>query len=313
MNIAITGGSGFIGTVLTKKFIEGGHRVTAYDKTPPRLITDTTIDQLQRDLINFVAVDFLVDPVPQSIAEHDAIIHLAGVSIYNRWTKTYQQQILDSRVKSTLAIVEACKASTMRPSVFVCASAVGYYGDQGDLVLDETAGHAPAASNDFLSQVCTQWESAAAQIDSLGIRRVSIRTAIVLDPGGGMLGQLVPVFKWGLGGILGNGRQWFSWIHIDDLVSVYYEAVTNAELYGPINAAAPEPVTNREFTKVFASTLRRPAWFRIPGWVLRIVLGPFARAVLSSQRVIPARLTSVGFQFTYPNLALALAHIFTRQ
>jgi uncharacterized protein (TIGR01777 family) len=223
------------------------------------------------------------------------------VSIYERWTNLYKQQIMDSRTKSTASIVDACRQSESKPSVFVCASAVGYYGDQGDLVLNESAS-APTTGTDFLSDVCVAWESAAQEIEELGIRRVSVRTAIVLGPNGGMMSKLLPLFTWGLGGRLGTGDQWFSWIHIDDLVAVYYAAITDPQLSGAVNATAPEPVTNREFTQSLGTALRRWTFWVIPAFVLRIILGEFAKAVLASTRAVPAKLQAMGFVFKYKTI-----------
>lgn len=296
MNIAITGGSGFIGAALTRKLLDAGHQVTIYDRVAPRFL---------HEHLQFIAANLVTDPAPLSIAHHDAIVHLAGVSIYERWTNAYKQQIMDSRTKSTASIVDACRTSLQesgtKPAVFVCASAVGYYGGQGDRVLDESAS-APITGTDFLSDVCVAWESTAQQIEELGIRRVSVRTAIVLGPGGGMMAKLLPLFTWGLGGRLGTGNQWFSWIHIDDLVEIYYTAITNAQLSGAVNATAPEPVTNRVFTKSLGQALHRPAFWIIPAFALRIMLGEFAKAVLASTRAVPTKLQAIGFVFKYKTI-----------
>lgn len=303
MKIAITGGSGFVGTSLARALLREGHSVTVYDRIPPRF---------SHDSMSFVAANLSDDGAPESVAAHDAVVHLAGVSIYDRWTPAYKRQIMSSRTRSTDSIVAACAASARRPSVFVCASAVGYYGDRGDRVLDESAA-APAPGSDFLSDVCVAWESSAQKIEALGIRRVSVRTAIVLGPGGGMMAKLLPAFKWGLGGRLGSGRQWFSWIHIDDLVAVYVEAVTNPRLSGPVNAAAPEPVTNRMFTKSLGRALRRPAFWIIPAFVLRMMLGEFAQAVLASARAVPVKLLAQGFSFRYPSIGSAVSAFSTKK
>jgi uncharacterized protein (TIGR01777 family) len=292
MNIAITGGSGFIGTSLTRKLLDAGHHVTVYDRVAPRFA---------HERLQFISANLVTDPAPLSIAKHDAIVHLAGVSIYERWTKEYKQEIMDSRTKSTASIVDACRQSESKSSVFVCASAVGYYGDQGDRVLDESVA-APIAGTDFLSGVCVAWESAAQQIENLDIRRVSVRTAIVLGPNGGMMSKLLPLFRWGLGGRLGTGNQWFSWIHIDDLVGIYYAAITDSQLSGPVNAAAPEPVTNRMFTQSLGKALHRPTFWVIPAFVLRIILGEFAKAVLASTRAVPTKLQAMGFVFKYKTI-----------
>ena len=297
MKIALTGGSGFIGTALTRKLIKEGHEVVVYDRIAPKVIDP---------LVSFVSVNLAENAAPDSLATSDAIVHLAGVSIYDRWTESYKKLILSSRIASTRSIIECCRRANHKPDVFVCASAVGYYGDQGETMLDENG----QAGEDFLAGVCKSWEYEASQIESLGIRRVSIRTAIVLGPGGGMMSKLVPLFIWGLGGRLGNGRQWFSWIHIDDLVNSYYQAIMNRELSGPMNASAPEPITNRQFTKELAQALHRPAFWIVPAWILRIILGEFARAVLGSTRVVPTKLLGQGFVFNYPTIGEAFRGMF---
>ena len=297
MKIALTGGSGFIGTALTRKLIKEGHEVVVYDRIAPKVIDP---------LVSFVSVNLAENAAPDSLATSDAIVHLAGVSIYDRWTESYKKLILSSRIASTRSIIECCRRANHKPDVFVCASAVGYYGDQGETMLDENG----QAGEDFLAGVCKSWEYEASQIESLGIRRVSIRTAIVLGPGGGMMSKLVPLFIWGLGGRLGNGRQWFSWIHIDDLVNSYYQAIMNRELSGPMNASAPEPITNRQFTKELAQVLHRPAFWIVPAWTLRIILGEFARAVLGSTRVVPTKLLGQGFVFNYPTIGEAFRGMF---
>lgn len=299
MNIAITGGSGFIGTALARVLLREGHSVTVYDRLPPRF---------SHEQMKFVTADLSGDGAPESIADHDGIVHLAGVSIFERWTPAYKQQILTSRIRSTQSIVDACNHAVKKPSVFVCASAVGYYGDQGDRELSEDMPPQPTGT-DFLSDVCVAWEQSAMEIESLGIRRVSIRTAIVLGPGGGMMAKLLPLFKWGLGGRLGNGRQWFSWIHIDDLVAVYREAIINPNLSGPVNASAPEPVTNRTFTRELARALHRIAIVIIPEFILRMILGEFAGAVLASARVVPRKLIKYGFSFRYATIRDAVCAI----
>ena len=319
MNIAITGGSGFVGTALSKKLIKDGHAVTVYDRIAPRF-SDARLSFVSADLAGATAGTSATgsgvgtNNWADSIATHDAIVHLAGVSIYERWTPAYKDLILSSRINSTRTIVRACaklaRAQSKKPAVLVCASAIGYYGNRGDEVLSEEAAPVSAvasARTDFLSDVCVAWEAAAAEIEDYGIRRVSVRTAIVLGPGGGMTAKLVPLFRWNLGGRLGSGRQWFSWIHIDDLVAVYSEAVTNAALHGAVNATAPEPVTNKVFTRALAKALHRIAPWIVPGFVLRIILGEFAQAVLASTRAVPTKLLAAGFLFAHSTIDSALS------
>lgn len=294
--IIITGGSGFIGTQLTKVLLDRGYSVTVFDRVAPKI----THEQL-----TFVTTDFSSDAgIVEPLQSADAIIHLAGASIFNRWTPKYKQEIIDSRINSARRMFEIIQRGTHRPGVFISASAVGYYGDRDDEELDESS----SAGTDFLADVCVQWERAAQQFQELGIRTVSVRTAIVLGPGGGMMAKLLPIFRFGLGGRLGSGNQWFSWIHSNDLVQVYVHAIEQ-DISGPINAVAPGVVRNRDFTHILARVLRRPAWFIVPAWVLRIMLGEFSRAVLSSQRVTKTVVTDQGFSFQYPQLEQALSEI----
>jgi uncharacterized protein len=292
MIITITGGSGFIGTAITKKLIELGHRVIILDRNPPRI---------QHSLVEYIATDFSEGTVPDRVVDVDAIIHLAGTSIFKRWTPEYKKLILSSRTRPIQELLDISRRTGKAPRAFVSASAIGWYG-YGVEAVDESF----AAGTGFLSQVCSQWEAEATSFESVQSRVISVRTAIVLGPGGGMMSQVVPVFKWGIGGTFGSGEQWFSWIHVDDLVSVYIQAVTDESLSGSVNAASPNPVTNKQFVRALGRTLHRPSFLRIPGWALRIVLGEFAGAVLGSQRVIPKKLIDAGFSFTYPTIERAL-------
>lgn len=302
MHVLITGGSGFIGSRLTTELLRRGHRVTNLDRVPSR-ITNRAYTTIITDLTVLGEPDAVA-----AVQSAEAIIHLAGASIFNRWTDQYKKIILESRVQPAVRMASMIKAVPENARVlrvYVSASAIGYYGDHGDEVVSELG----TQGNDFLAQVCGAWEASRDSFEAMGVRTVSVRTAIVLGPGGGMMSKLVPLFKWGLGGVLGNGEQWFSWIHIDDLVAIYTDAITAPDLRGPVNAAAPDPVTNRQFTKALSQVIGRPAWFRIPGWVLRVALGPFAGAILMSQRVVPNRLRSRGFTFAYGHISAALKSV----
>ena len=296
MTICITGGSGFVGTQLTKLFMASGHSVVVFDIVPPR----TEISG-----VKFFKVDLLKDPIPDVLGECDVVIHLSGVSIFGRWTESYKKAIYDSRILSTRALVEHFKIQNKKPSVFVCASAVGFYGDRGEEVLDESQ----SPGTDFLAHVCVDWEAEAAKARELGVRVVSIRTGIVLGAGGGMLGTLLPIFRLGIGGPMGSGRQWFSWVHMDDLIKIYETAVLDARLQGGVNAVAPESVRNSELVSEMGKVLHRPTIIPLPGFVLRIIVGQFADAILGSQRIVPTKLAAVNFQYTYPTLTSALAEI----
>lgn len=295
MHVIITGGSGFVGSRLSPALAQGGHRVTIVDLAPPRSSVEN---------VDFVTADLMHDSVPDVFAHADAIIHLAGVSIFKRWTPSYKELIIDSRVKTADVIYDYLSRVNTRPAVFVSASAVGYYGDRGEEQLGEEA----VPGDDFLADVCEKWEAAARKFDSLGMRTVSIRTAIVLGPGGGMMSQVVPLFRYGLGGKMGKGTQWFSWIHIDDLVAVYTKAITSEVLKGPVNASAPGALQNKAFARALGRALHRPAFIPAPAFALRLVLGEFASAVLSSARVVPQKLQSQNFMFQYPDIDSALTH-----
>jgi uncharacterized protein (TIGR01777 family) len=295
MHVIITGGSGFVGSRLSMALAQGGHRVTIVDLAPPRSSVEN---------VDFVTADLMHDSVPDVFAHADAIIHLAGVSVFKRWTPSYKELIIDSRVKTADVIYDYLSRVNTRPAVFVSASAVGYYGDRGEEQLGEEA----VPGDDFLAGVCEKWEAAARKFDSLGMRTVSIRTAIVLGPGGGMMSQVVPLFRYGLGGKMGKGTQWFSWIHIDDLVAVYTKAITSEVLKGPVNASAPGALQNKAFARALGRALHRPAFIPAPAFALRLVLGEFASAVLSSARVVPQKLQSQNFMFQYPDIDSALTH-----
>ena len=240
---------------------------------------------------------------PAIFAGVEAVFHLAGESIFNgRWNRAKKDRIMRSRVESTRNLVCALARLEQRPRVLICSSAVGYYGSQGDEILTESSG----PGRDFLAGVCAAWEEEAAKAEAAGIRVVSVRTGAVLGPDGGALAQMRTPFLFGLGARLGNGRQYMSWIHIDDLVGIFLHVAQNDNVRGPINAVAPNPVTNREFTAALAAAVHRPALLWIPGLILRAGLGEFATVVLGSQRVIPEKATRTGYSFKYPLIGDAL-------
>ncbi len=293
MKITITGGSGFIGSKLSELFLSLGHEVLVLDIVPPN-------KNLER--IDFIKVNLLKESVPQGALECDAIVHLAGVNIFSRWTENYKKLILESRTKTASALIRAVKNSHHKPKVFVSASAVGYYGEGGEKELDESSG----SGNDFLAFVCKQWEETAKAAEDAGMRWVSLRTGIVIGKGGGVLSKLIPVFKMFLGGPIGSGKQWFSWVHLDDIINIYKTAVFDERLTGPINAVSPYPVYNRDFAKAVGKALHRPALIPAPKFALKIVLGELANAVLVSQRVIPKKLSEINFTYSYPKIKEAL-------
>ncbi len=273
MNIAITGASGLIGTRLREQLTGAGHSAVAISRGGP-------------------------------LPPCDALVHLAGEPVAQRWTDAAKKRIHDSRVEGTRQLVSALSAQSQRPRVLICASAVGYYGSRGDQILTE----ASAPGDDFLARVVVDWEEAARSAESLAIRVVSLRFGMVLGHGGA-LAKLLPPFRFGVGGRLGSGHQWMAWIHIEDAVNLILFALNLAALRGAINATAPQPVTNEEFTYRLAIALHRPAFLPVPAFALRLALGEMSEMVLASQRVLPTIAKSSGFRFQYPDLQKALENL----
>lgn len=295
MHCLVTGGTGFIGRHLVSRLerpVVAGRSVAKIKQLPGEVVpcqwdSGTLLDKRALDKV-------------------DAVFHLAGESVFNgRWTAARKQRIMDSRRLGTRNLVASLAALANPPSVLVCSSAIGYYGSRGAELLRE----ASAPGTDFLAQVCQAWEEEARQAEKLGIRVVSVRTSVVLGSDGGALAKMLLPFKLGLGGRLGSGRQFMSWIHIDDLVGIFLHAATTREVRGPINGAAPQAVTNREFTAALAEVLRRPAFMAVPAPVLRIILGEFADVLLGSQRVVPEKIMEAGYTFRYPELKGALQNL----
>lgn len=284
--IAITGASGLIGSALVGHLKSEGHTVQ-------RLVRRATVspDEIQWDpKTGFVDVE--------ALRGVDAVIHLAGVGVGDkRWTKRYKSEILNSRLLGTTAIANA--VAEVKPQVFISASAIGWYGDSGNRAVIES----DSIGNDFLAAVCREWEGAA---DLAGdTRTVKLRTGLVLDPTGGALGRMLPLFRFGLGGKLGSGKQWWSWITLHDVVRAIDFALANP-ISGPVNLTTPNPVTNQEFTSALARALKRPALFPAPAFALRIALGGFSSEVLGSKKVMPSALSDAGFVWDYPHISNAL-------
>ena len=228
----------------------------------------------------------------------DAVIHLAGVGVGDkRWTKKYKSEILNSRLLGTTAIANA--VAQVKPQVFISASAIGWYGDSGNRAVIES----DSVGNDFLAAVCREWEAAADL--AVGVRTVKLRTGLVLDPTGGALARMLPLFRFGLGGKLGSGKQWWSWITLHDVVRAITFALEK-NISGPVNLTSPNPVTNQEFTSTLARVMKRPALFPAPAFALKIALGGFSSEVLGSKKVMPNVLTEAGFEWDYPQISTAL-------
>jgi len=295
MKALVTGSTGFVGTHL----IRGLEQPVAVGRN---------LEKIRQRLGNVEARVW--DPgrtVDSSLFSGiDTVFHLAGESVYHgRWNPTRIEAIRKSRVETTRRIVEGMAACAEPPKTFICSSAIGFYGDRGAEKLNESA----VAGHDFLADVCAAWEHEALRAREFGIRVVCVRTGVVLGRDGGALSQMLPPFKMGLGGRLGAGRQYMSWIHIDDLIGIMLYAAGRDEISGPVNGVAPEAVTNAEFTTILARTLHRPALFPVPACLLKLVVGEFATVLLASQRVAPEKITRAGYQFRFPTLTGCLADL----
>ena len=302
MKFVVAGATGFIGRKLTDALLEQGSSVIVLTRNPGGM-------QTTHPSLKFAPWD---GERPGAWSQYldgaDAIINLAGQSIGDRrWTAHRKQQLRSSRVNSTKLLVEAVKDCRIKPRVLLNASAVGYYGnvETGDVTEKHPAG------NDFLGKLCSSWESAALVATDLGVRVVLLRSGIVLDPKAGALQRMLLPYRLFVGGPLGSGRQWLPWIHREDEVRAILFAIDNEQISGPLNLAAPEPVSMLGFSKALGKTLRRPAFFRVPSFVLRLLLGEMADMVLTGQRVVPKSLVEAGFEFRYPTLDKALADLFT--
>jgi hypothetical protein len=293
MRALVTGATGFI-----------GRRLLRHLDHPVVLSRNPDKAEGQLGDVQAVAWDPLAGPPAQHVFDGiDAVFHLAGESVGDgRWTIAKKQRIRDSREIGTRNLVVGIERCRERPKVLVSASAVGYYGSRGDTVLDESAQPA----DDFLARVCLAWEAESQRATAFGVRVVNPRTGIVLGEQGGALAQMLPLFKLCLGGRLGDGRQWMPWIHVDDVVELMLHAVEHDSIRGPMNTVAPSPVTNREFTRVLAQVLRRPAVLPAPALGLRLLIGEFADVLLGSQRVVPNVALNTGYNFRYPELEEAL-------
>lgn len=248
-------------------------------------------------------------PPPEALRGVETIFHLAGEPLAEgRWTSAKKQRIRDSRVFPTRNLIEAVMRAGFRPRTLVSASAIGYYGSRGDESLDEQS----APGHDFLAEVCQHWEDEANRGRDAGLRVVTVRTGVVLGRGGGALQRMLTPFKLGVGGVLGDGRQWMSWIHMDDLVNLLLFLAENPTIEGPVNGVSPTPVTNREFTKTLAAALHRPALFPVPKLAVRVAFGEVADVLFASQRVLPRAAQSHGFEYRFPTLVGALEEILAK-
>ena len=291
--VLISGSSGLIGAALVRHLAAEGWQITRLVRTPSSGPGQISWDPRK--------------PLPPAaVSGFDAVLHLAGESIAARWTEARKQAIRDSRVVGTRTLSEALAQSAKPPALLVAASAIGYYGDRGDEVLGEQS----PAGRGFLAEVCGEWESSTQPAAKAGIRTVQARFGVVLARSGGALSKMLTPFRVGIGGNLGSGRQWWSWVALDDVLGVIEHILKMDTLEGPVNVVSPNPVTNREFTKSLASVLSRPSVFPMPALAARLALGQMAdELLLSSQRVDPARLRSSGYRFRHTDLRPALEAI----
>ena len=296
MRIAVTGSHGLVGTALVPFLSSGGHEVIRLVRTPEPSQEPTVMWDPAAGRIDAAALDGL-----------EGVVHLAGESIaVGRWTPERKRAIRDSRVVGTRLLCEALAHLVRPPTVLVSASAIGYYGDRRQETLTERS----AAGHGFLADVCEAWERATAAATARGIRVVNLRFGIILTPDGGALAKMLPLFRLGLGGTLGDGAQRMSWIALDDVLGAIHHALTADQLRGPVNAVSPNPVTNREFTTVLGRVLGRPTMLPAPAFMLRLLFGEFAdEGLLSSAQVLPGALSETGYAFRYPVLDAALAHL----
>jgi uncharacterized protein (TIGR01777 family) len=310
--IIVTGATGSIGRRLCPLLIGNRYEVVIFTRNPEKA----------RNIIpgaaNYIKWDYksgLDDPSSLKLRRtgwmnelngKDAVIHLAGANLgAKRWNEKYKKIAYDSRVISTRNLVEAIKSVDQKPKVFICSSAVGYYGNRNDEELDESS----LPADNYLANLCKDWEAEAAKVEEIGIRRVSVRTGLVLDKNEGLLKQMLPAFKLFVGGYLGNGKQWFPWIHINDIVGIYLHAIDNESISGAVNAASPGIVRMKEFATAFGKVLHRPALFPIPKIAVKILKGGLGNYVTDSQKVIPNKLIRNGYKFKFEKLEDALRNL----
>jgi uncharacterized protein (TIGR01777 family) len=289
MNVTVTGASGLIGAKLVERLRARGDAVTTLSRRPS-----------SRDAVAWQPED---EPAPtEALSGRDAVVHLAGENVAQRWSEDAKHRIRSSRERGTRNLVAGIEAAARRPRVLVSSSAVGYYGPHGDETLDEDT----PPGDDFLAEVCVAWEREADRAADLGVRVVKVRTGVVLDRDGGALAKMLPFFRLGIGGAVAGGDQYMPWIHVDDVVGMYLAALDGEAWEGPVNAAAPAPVTNKAFSRALGRALHRPALAPVPGLAVRALYGEMAEIVTKGQRVLPRRAEALGFAWAHPDLEEAL-------
>lgn len=295
--ILITGGTGFIGKELRTYLLQQGFDLIIITRSPKKYSSENAKNQ------RFISWD---DDLAEAMNSADAVIHLAGEGVFNqRWTEEFKKSIYDSRIESTKTLVQAIEQCENKPKVFVSASGSGYYGDQGDKELDESN----SVANDFLAQVCNDWEAEAQKATEYGVRVVNPRIGIVLEKDGGALEKMIPPFSFFVGGPIGDGKQFMSWIHREDLIKALVFPIENESISGAYNVSAPDPVSMNEFSHVLGNVMNRPSIFRVPKIALQIMYGEGAKPILDSIRMKPAKLIEANFDFRFDDLEEALADI----
>ena len=295
--IVVTGATGLIGRELCKELFLRGDELTIFSTNVEKA---KVVLPFAKEVVEWKNYD---KDYSVHLEGKDAVIHLAGVSVAGkRWTPTYKKEIYDSRINTTRNLVLSIEKCEQKPEVFISASAIGFYGERGDSILSETS----SVGNDFLSHVCADWEIASEQIAKFDVRRVIIRTGIVLSVNDGALKKMLLPFQLYFGGPLGNGKQWFSWIHLADIISLYLFLLDNKNLKGLFNAVSPQPVQMKVFAKTLGKVLHKPSLFPVPKFILHLVMGESASAILASQKVKPEALLKAGFKFKFEDLDAAL-------
>lgn len=299
MLIAITGATGFIGKRFMELAAEGGHRFVVLARRDPKAPGQ----------VRFLSWSAETRLDAEAMKGVEAVVHLAGEPVAQRWSPEVKKHILQSRVEGTRSIVDAIDLAKGAVKVFVCASAVGYYGSRGD----ETLAESSAPGTGYLPDVCVAWEAEADKATRLGVRVAKLRIAMVLGCEGGALKRMETPFKLGVGGVLASGDQWMPWIHLDDMARLILYALENQQVSGVLNATSPNPVRNRDFTRIYASVLHRPAILPVPAFALRMLYGEMAQIILANQRVVPEAARKFGFVFQFPDLTMALRQIYPKR
>jgi uncharacterized protein (TIGR01777 family) len=303
MKIVITGGTGFIGSRLVEKLAADGHQLIVLSRTSRPASVQAGLGVQVRNWDAHSSGAWM-----EEVEGADAVLNFAGESIgAKRWTIAQKKRIRDSRLNATRILIEAIRRASTKPSVLVSASAVGYYGS----VEHDEVSEAYQRGSGFLSSLCDDWEKEARAAEKLGLRVVMLRTGIVLGEDGGALAKMLLPFRMFIGGPIGTGRQWFPWVHRDDVVNIVRFALTNEKLSGPVNVAAPEIATMKQFCSALGNAIHRPSWAPVPSIVLKIALGEMSEMVLTGQRVVPVKLLSAGYNFLFPKLDRALSDIFS--